>query len=195
MSGGDEPCVYHEADGSSSYVFGIFQEGLEPGATKQPQGRTIPTYLTLFIFGFVYQLALVWDALRLKNTIQIIGLCIYNLGLLIYAAAQLNQIRDSVNSLNNPFGRPTYIKPDSNIWKDARPFLVAVPCIIALGTVLLSFIAWKLYEEFAWSIYKHISADLRMKRRYLTFQVSRDDRRGPTTVLTSDSDLYRSSEI
>jgi hypothetical protein len=35
----------------------------------------------------------------------------------------------------------------------------------------MSFIAWKLYDEFAWTIYKHISADLRMKRRFLTFQI------------------------
>ncbi|MCJ1404316.1 hypothetical protein MMC11_007541 [Xylographa trunciseda] len=32
-------------------------------------------------------------------------------------------------------------------------------------------VAWKLYDEFAWTIYKNISADLKMKRRYLTFQI------------------------
>jgi hypothetical protein len=42
---------------------------------------------------------------------------------------------------------------------------------LAFGTILLSVAAWKLYDEFAWTIYKHISADLRMKRRYLTFQI------------------------
>ncbi|KAI9840531.1 MAG: hypothetical protein M1838_004018 [Thelocarpon superellum] len=153
------------------YVFAVFQEGLEPGATTQPQDRTIPTYLTLFIFGFVYQLVLVWDALRLKNTIQIIGLCAYNLGLLIYAAVQINQIKDSVFNLSHPDSGPEYIDPNADIWDKSQPFLVAVPCIIALGYVLMSIVAWKLYDEFAWSIYKHISADLRMKRRYLTFQI------------------------
>ncbi|KAI7036586.1 hypothetical protein KC352_g46932, partial [Hortaea werneckii] len=34
-----------------------------------------------------------------------------------------------------------------------------------------SFVAWKLYNEFAWTIYKHISADLRLKRRYLVYQI------------------------
>jgi hypothetical protein len=60
---------------------------------------------------------------------------------------------------------------DLSIWFDNKPFLIAVPIILAVGTVLLAFCAWKLYDEFAWTIYKHISADLRMKRRYLTFQV------------------------
>ena len=117
--------------------------------------KTIPTFLTLFIFGMLYQLVLVWDALRLKNTIQIIGICMYNVGLMIYAAVQIEQIQQA----------------SPNIWPTVRPFLIAMPCIFAFFTILLSLVAWRLYDEFAWTIYKHISADLRMKRRYLTFQV------------------------
>lgn len=106
-----------------------------------------------------------YDALRLKNTIQVIGLCVYNVGLLIYAAVQMDQIKQAVSDLADAGAI------DRGIWGQAQPFLVAIPCVIALGTVALSVVAWKLYDEFAWTIYKHISADLRMKRRYLTFQV------------------------
>ncbi len=126
---------------------------------------TIPTFLTLYIFGFLYQLLLVYDALRLKNTIQIIGLCVFNVALLVYAAVQMTQIHVAVQELESWH----FIKAE--VWATTRPYLVAVPCVIALGTVLMSVVAWKLYDEFAWTIYKHISADLRMKRRYLTFQV------------------------
>ena len=111
----------------------------------------------------MYELLLVWDALRLKNTIQVIGLCIYNLGLLIYAAVQIQEIDEAVKTLGN--------RIDNNVWSAVRPFLIALPCIIAVGTLGMSFVARKLYDEFAWTIYKHISADLRMKRRYLTYQV------------------------
>ena len=155
------------ADPGHSYVFAVFQDGIKPDTTEKPENRTIPTYLTLFVFGFVYELVLVWDALRLKNTIQVIGICLYNLGLLVYAAVQKQQIRESVQRLTEEGD----IVPGSTIWNDVLPFLIALPCVVALGTVLLSGVAWKLYDEFAWSIYKHISADLRMKRRYLTFQV------------------------
>ena len=116
------------------------------------------------MFGFIYQLLLVWDALRLKNTIQVIGLVLYNVGLLIYAAIQFDQIRDAVTEL--PTGTI-----NNEFWGEVRPMLIALPCVMGLGTVLFSFFAWKLYEEFAWTIYKHISADLRLKRRYLTYQV------------------------
>ena len=149
-------------------MFATFQKDLKGGATSKTGSKTIPTFLTLYIFGFLYQLVLVYDALRLKNTIQIIGLCLYNVGLLVYAAVQWTQIQDAVNVLlSSPEG--PFI--DVAVKDAIRPYLIAVPCIIALGTVLMSVVAWKLYDEFAWTIYKHISADLRMKRRYLTFQV------------------------
>jgi hypothetical protein len=101
----------------------------------------------------------------MKNTIQVIGLVLYNIGLLIYGAVQLNQIRDAILQL----AESDYIRQD--VWSDTQPFLVAVPCVIAVGTILLGVCAWKLYDEFAWTIYKRISADLRMKRRYLQYQV------------------------
>ena len=106
-----------------------------------------------------------YDALHLKNTIQIIGLCMYNVGLLIYGSVQQDQIQEAVSSL----ARSKEI--DLAIWSQTKPFLIAIPCVLALGTILLSLEAWKLYDEFAWTIYKHISADLRLKRRYLTYQI------------------------
>ena len=150
---------------SNRYIFARFQTDLTGDYSNQTQARTIPTFLTLYCFGFFYQLVLVWDALRLKNTIQVIGLCLYNVGLLLYGAIQLDQIRDAVLELQR-LGELKH-----NIWLEAKPFLIAIPCVLALTTALMAFIAWKLYDEFAWTIYKHISADLRMKKRYLTYQV------------------------
>ena len=109
-----------------------------------------------------------YDALRLKNTIQIIGLCMFDVALLVYAAVQMTQINDAIQRLDHSdYGSLI----NTAVWTSIKPYLVAVPCVIALGLVLMSVVAWKLYDEFAWTIYKHISADLRMKRRYLTFQV------------------------
>lgn len=156
---------WNKADQSYSFVFGEFQVSLHNDGADTTQGRTISAYLSLFIFGFVYQLGLIYDALRLKNTIQVIGLCLYNFGLMIYAAVQKDQIHDAVSNIP-----PSQVSP--NLWPNIQPYLIAVPCVIALGSVLLSLVAWKLYDEFAWTIYKHISADVQMKRRYLAYQVS-----------------------
>lgn len=151
------------------YVFAKFQTNLRDDLPPIAQVKTIPTYLTLFIFGFIYQVVLVWDSLRLKNTIQVIGLCLYNLGMLIYAAIQFDQVDRAIETLQDH--DPIYIPKDDPLWNNLKPYLLAVPCIIAFFTLAMSFIAWKLYDEFAWTIYKHISADLRMKRRFLTFQI------------------------
>jgi len=150
-----------------SYIFAKFQESLVPHQKPIPLSKTIPTYLTLFIFGFLYQLVLVYDSLRLKNTIQVIGLCAYNMGMVIYGSIQY----DSINKAIDGLVALNRVKANTTVWQNIQPYLVAVPCIIALFTVGMSIIAWKLYDEFAWTIYKHISADLRMKRRYLTFQI------------------------
>ena len=157
-----------------SYVFAEFLINLNDNPNRDPNDsgtvpRTIPTYLALYIFGFIYEILLVWDALRLKNTIQVIGVCIYNVGMLIYASVEADQVHEAIQELS----RGLYavdIRP--NVWDSLRPFLIAAPCVIALGTVLLCLCAWKLYDEFAWTIYKHISADLALRRRFLTYQVS-----------------------
>ncbi|KAF2198040.1 hypothetical protein GQ43DRAFT_179469 [Delitschia confertaspora ATCC 74209] len=148
-----------------AYVFAKFQTSLRDKSEEHAETTTIPTYLAVFMFGFIYQLVLVYDALRLKNTIQVIGLVLYNVGILIYAAIQMDQISDAVDVL----GKGHYIA--DHFWPSIKPELIALPCLMGFGTVLFAFLAWKLYDEFAWTIYKHISADLRLKRRYLTYQI------------------------
>jgi len=150
-----------------SYIFVNFQNDLKDNAThaKNDPATTIPTFLTLYIFAFVYQLVLVWDALRMKNTIQILGLVGLNLGLLIYGAVQVEQLHDAVKQLR------AGDEIEINTWEDTHPLLIAIPCILAFFSICMGFVAYKLYNEFAWTIYKHISADLRMKRRYLTYQI------------------------
>lgn len=149
------------------YVFADFQIHLQTvkAVDSKSSTKTIPTFLSLYIFGFVYELVLAYDALRLKNTIQIIGLCICNVGLLIYGAVQIEQIQEAVDLLDGIGAL------DNDLWDQTKPILIAIPCILGLTSVLMIGVAWKLYDEFAWTIYKHISADLRMKRRYLTYQV------------------------
>lgn len=149
-----------------AYIFGKFQAGLREDIPEHvSETRTIPTYLAVFMFGYIYQLILVWDALRMKNTIQVIGLVLYNAGILLYAGIQFDQIDDAIKSLD----AQRFIK--EHFWGEIKPMLIALPCLMGVYTAIFAFLAWKLYDEFAWTIYKHISADLRMKRRYLTYQI------------------------
>lgn len=134
------------------------------------QYRTIPTFLTLIIFGFLYILLLSWDALRLKNTIQIIGLCFANLALFIYTILQIDQINNSINRLLEA-GALKEDEADRKVWELCKPFLIAIPAIIGVITIAMGAIAYQLYREFAWDILKQIGADYRMKKRFLHYQV------------------------
>ncbi|KAI1115621.1 hypothetical protein F5Y14DRAFT_110001 [Nemania sp. NC0429] len=162
-------CMVFEA-----YTFALFQRGLkdtdqEPFISDkdtQSQLKTIPTFLGLFILGFLYEVILVWDALIAKNTIQIIGVCIANLALLIYGALQIDQIHQAIIILN---GRNVFWNLD--VWTETQAELIAIPAIIGLATLVMAFITWKLYQEFAWDILKQIGADYRMKKRFLHYQV------------------------
>jgi hypothetical protein len=149
----------------------VYQDDSHIDDALKSQYRTIPTFLTLFIFGFLYILFLTWDALRLKNTIQIIGLCVANLAIFVYAILQIDQIDNSIRRLLEKGA----IKPDEqdrNVWALCRPFLVAVPAVVGVVTVIMGGLAYQLYREFAWDILKQIGADYRMKKRFLHYQVS-----------------------
>jgi hypothetical protein len=154
-----------------SYIFGQFQSELVPAASEQAAAdngkwaRAIPTQLALLIFGFIYQFVLTYDALSNQNTIQVIGLAVMNGGLIIYTGIQYEQVYDAfVQLLKYKFIPADY-------FSQVKGSLIALPVILGLFTIILAFLAWQLYKEFGWKIYKQIGADPKMKRRYLTYQV------------------------
>jgi hypothetical protein len=113
---------------------------------------------------------MVWDALRAKNTIQIFGVCLSNLALVVYTAIQIEQIETALQMVADRGSlRPG--RTAESVMAITKPMLVAIPCIIAMATVLMVFCAWKLYQEFAWSVLKLIGADYGMKKRLLCYQV------------------------
>ncbi|KAK6844060.1 hypothetical protein PG987_004920 [Apiospora arundinis] len=59
--------------GLEAYVFTTVETSLDPAAYQVRNGHTVPMYLSLFIFAFLYELVIVYDALRLKSMIQLVG--------------------------------------------------------------------------------------------------------------------------
>ena len=122
--------------------------------------KGIPIYLIIFLFSQIFQVIICWDALIKQNTIQIIGFVIFNACSFAYALFQYFQMRQLLNSsLPGP--------PPSQM----EPFLIGVTVVLGVGVVFFGFLAFKLYLEFGWQIYKKIGADPKMKSMYRSYQI------------------------
>ncbi|KAJ5689366.1 hypothetical protein N7462_003758 [Penicillium macrosclerotiorum] len=150
--------------GIESWIFISISK--EFGELNMRSGTTrLRSFLGLYIFALLYELGLSYDALRRKNTFQLIGLCVCNTGLLTYGCMQIKEIRDTITNVVANTAR------SNKIWAMYYIELILVPVFIGVGTAVMIFVTWKLRAEFSWSIYKNISADLRMNRRYTIYQV------------------------
>lgn len=133
--------------------------------SKVDQTIRLRAFVGLYIFALLYESLLAYDALRRQNTFQLVGLCICNLGLFTYGILQLSEIKKTI------MGSADSIALGKKIWAMYYIELLLVPIFLGVGTVAMSFMTWRLRAEFSWSIYKNVSADLRMNRRFLTYQV------------------------
>lgn len=128
----------------------------------------LPVYFGLFFFAQFFQFVLCCDAARTQNTIQILVLAAFNFLLLLYACVQLSQ-----NSSANAFFTKVaeYYNLSFNISKDNIPLEISIIVILIVFAVSFAFIAFKLYQEYGWNIYKRIGADLQMRRRFTIYHV------------------------
>lgn len=132
----------------------------------QAAPREIPMALTLLILGFIYQLFILYDTLAQRNFIQVIGLCAYSGCLCVYTILQIDEVKLSWTLLFGIGDIPV------QTWSSVRSLLTAISVITGVSTILLCGSSWKLYGEFQWTIVQRLNADLRLRRRYLTFQGS-----------------------
>jgi len=110
-----------------------------------------------------------------RNVIQLWGFVVFNVGIFAYSIfqyVQIVQIFDNTSFITNPEALAI-----------VRPLLYVIPIIIALFCVAYCYLAWKLYQEFGWKIYKKIGANPKMRSthcnclanhwidRYRTYQI------------------------
>ncbi|KAF9996466.1 hypothetical protein BGZ79_009801 [Entomortierella chlamydospora] len=138
--------------------------------------RVLSVYHVLFIVAQLFQLILLCDAMLNKNTIQIIAIVIFNCSMVAYTGVQVKQASDILaktptDSLVNMIlirfenaAAPTPVHA-------SLPYEIAVVCLMVIFASGFAYIAYKLYKEFGWSIYKKIGADLSMRDMYKVYQI------------------------
>ncbi|KAK9767351.1 hypothetical protein K7432_002928 [Basidiobolus ranarum] len=125
--------------------------------TNDNEYNSLLVYFIIFISSQVFQVVLVWDALRNENTIQVIAFVLFNLSCLCYSVIQYNQLsKMGINT--SPMRLCQYLT-------------ISIAATMSVFFLLYIWLGYRLYREFGWQIYKRIGADVRMTARYRTYQI------------------------
>ncbi|KAF9125138.1 hypothetical protein BGW39_007641, partial [Mortierella sp. 14UC] len=137
----------------------------------------LSVYHVLFIIAQIFQLILLCDAMFNKNTIQIMAIVAFNTAMVAYAGVQVKQGYDVLvrtegeftlpNTILDIFARPGNPTP----YHESKNYEFAVLALMVVFASGFTVIAYKLYKEFGWSIYKKIGADLAMRDMYKVYQI------------------------
>ncbi|ORY03609.1 hypothetical protein K493DRAFT_276409 [Basidiobolus meristosporus CBS 931.73] len=117
-------------------------------------------YFIIFISSQIFQVVLIWDALRFQNTIQIIGFLVFHFCCFGYSIIQWFQLSSFLSTFKV-----------NNVPKSLVLFPIIIAGVVLLFQIIFMILSWKLYQEFGWKIYKRIGADLRMKERFRAYQI------------------------
>ncbi|KAF9906464.1 hypothetical protein EC991_000632 [Linnemannia zychae] len=149
-----------------------------PGVKEIEQTTSVlSVYHVLFIIAQIFQLILLCDAMFNKNTIQIMAIVAFNAAMVAYAGVQVKQGYDVLvrtegeftlpNTILDIFARPGNPTP----YHESKNYEFAVLALMVVFASGFAVIAYKLYKEFGWSIYKKIGADLAMRDMYKVYQI------------------------
>ncbi|KAI8973244.1 hypothetical protein BDF20DRAFT_635777 [Mycotypha africana] len=134
--------------------------------------RSLLVYYALFMIAQLFTLTLVLDAICQKNTIQLIALVAFELGMSAYTIIQFHQSSTLFTKYNDDTSIQlviAFLGEDSlhaSRWAE-----ISQICVMCSASTVFIFLAYKLYLEFGWQIYKKIGADLAMRDRYKMYQI------------------------
>ncbi|CAB4403810.1 unnamed protein product [Rhizophagus irregularis] len=146
-----------------------------------PQGKGISDsdliYHGIFFLSLIYQVAFCVYSLITRNSIQLMALVVFNILSLAYAGVQIYQhiILEEEGTIGAEF------KPDDKFKtpEDARDFFVKrmrpieyiIASLVLTFSIYLSFLSYKLTKEFGWENYKTYTADLKVRKAYVSLTI------------------------
>lgn len=152
---------------------------LDTRGKKVDELRTINVFFSLTIFAMIFLVLVSLDANRQKNTIQVIGVAALNVAILVTTALEIPQAHDALQyqdsegggahcldlpaSMGNTRGRRC--NAIDTLFPLVERLLIVVPVIVGVAQFVLAYLAWKLWAEWGWRIYK-VSTDVRRALRF-----------------------------
>ncbi|KAK4519155.1 AB hydrolase-1 domain-containing protein [Mucor velutinosus] len=138
--------------------------------TAYANARSLLVYFALFIIAQIFTVVLVLDAIFQKNTIQLIALVAFELGMSAYTIIQYHQSSTLFSNTDDPSVN-LVIAFLGDAYHASRWAEITQICVMLVSSIIFIFLAYKLYLEFGWQIYKKIGADLAMRDRYKMYQI------------------------
>jgi len=150
-------------------AFGLVEKDVD---THDPRYKTLPCYLAMFALAEVFELVMAIDALKMRNTIQLVGIIVFHIGLVVFAALQVHEAHTAL-VFSNADPCTSFIGCDGpgTLWRKVEPFLIVTPCIIALSWFVMLFFVRALFSEFGWAIFRVVGANPTMKAMYQWYQI------------------------
>jgi len=135
--------------------------------------RTIPCYLALFVLAEIFELLMAFDALRLRNVIQLVGILLFHAALIFFAAVQIHETKTALVRRPDCDGTVDYVScgGPGTLYRKVEHLLIAAPATIAAAWFILIFFVRALYFEFGWAIFRVVGANPAMKTMYQFYQV------------------------
>ncbi|KAF9036474.1 hypothetical protein BDZ89DRAFT_1100636 [Hymenopellis radicata] len=125
--------------------------------------KKMSTYLVLFGMAHVFQFAMAVDAVYFRNTLEFMCLTGFNTLLLAYSILQIGEVREALNNVGASG------EGISNI--PINVLTAIIPCVVGAAELAFILLAWKIYHEFGWKVYKFLGADRRIKKMYANYQI------------------------
>lgn len=127
--------------------------------------KTLPCYLALFILAEIFELIMAFDALRLRNIIQLMGIVLFHGALIVFSALQVHETHVAIYNCQSCVTDPNHL------WDKVQRFLIVAPCIVAASWFFLLFWIKQLYAEFGWVIFHVVGANPKFKSMYQFYQI------------------------
>jgi hypothetical protein len=146
---------------------------INPVVYEVPRSYVMPLQSAVFILGMLVQAALAFDALRGRNSLQLIGICIFNSCIFVFCVMRYLQTVTNAGLLKvgyNGVGKP-FVDTSKHYERVIAPTLLPLTIIVGVCALASFFLTLRLSTEFAWAIYRQVSGNIKARRRYLAYQV------------------------
>ena len=122
-------------------------------------------YYVLVVFGLLFQFIMAYDAILRKSMLQYATAVVFNWALATYTIVQSSQASDILSklSLSNA--------PDNLTVHPTKTIELAITITMFCFCPCLTFLGYKLYKVFGWSLYKELGADVEVKSQLIYYNM------------------------